>query len=89
LAGSKIDLEDTKPQTSRRVIDLHGKLKLDAQGLPSIAPTFVAAQAEDEVPKATDFAGFSRVPVRQRKRIARPLKLHLKCDHRGSGKRRS
>jgi hypothetical protein len=35
LALSKIDLENTKPQTPGRVIGLHGKLKLDAEGLLS------------------------------------------------------
>src|SRR5271166_3385263 len=37
-------------------------------------PTFTVVQAEDELRKATDFAGFSRVPAFQRKRMARPLK---------------
>jgi RNA polymerase sigma factor (sigma-70 family) len=45
----------------------------NAQSLPTIAPTFAATQAEDELLKATDFAGFSRVPTFQQKRIARPL----------------
>jgi hypothetical protein len=68
-AGLKVDLENSEPQESRRVIGLHGKPRRRGDAL-----TLLTGQAGYDRSEATVFARFSGGPRFQPKTIACPLR---------------
>jgi hypothetical protein len=68
-AGIEVDLENSEPQESRRVIGLHGKPRRRGDAL-----TLLTGQAGDESSEITVFVWFLAGPRFQPKTIACPLR---------------